>query len=248
MKTFLPALLISFFFYNSIQAQYYTGIVPNYAQLIVDSQSFGLNCLSPTPDIYFNLDADTSQDAQVFGSANCSYPCSMGTCWSIADGIHIQDSTIQLFAEDPTGSSWCLSYTQLVIGLPLNNRLSLDFIWWNSVPFPASSLYWGSFGFLHFDRKTLSCVGSSLSKYVPFYDRYIIFRKKYLNSFYLYGWVSKPSQIGSGVQFGNYTQLPAHASQIFDTIACSSSYTFVDSLTLSISYKIPPMLATLFIQ
>ncbi|HNB81805.1 MAG TPA: hypothetical protein PLP14_06895, partial [Chitinophagaceae bacterium] len=104
--------------------------------------------------------------------------------------------------------------------------------------FPGA--YGGLWGFgtynLYRDIYSLGCFGSGPS---PPYT-YIPFRKKYLNGFYLYGWIEGSGgtwTIPTGPQFyyyfTQYTQLPKYASAIYDTINCNSTYTFVDGFTMN---------------
>jgi hypothetical protein len=221
MKFSLALVFLILFFGVTVKAQtIYAGVVPSYCQLITGTQTMGLNCSNTAPFAYFNLDDDTTMDAFAGGSASCPYSCSIGTCYIYESKITSNDASLEFLGYNNYGGPCPGLYENQILSLSMNNSI------------PTSNPAWGTVRYLFYRRSTLYC--SDIWNYWPIYSQtYIGFRKKYANNFYLYGWILKMYQDGGYAEFGNYTQLPAHASQLLDTVTCGSSYTFVDSVTLN---------------
>jgi len=207
----------------------YTGIVPNYAQLVTLNSGIGGDCNGVTPDIYLNFDGDTIPDAYSYATTWCQ----LGTI-GLKHWFNIFLNSIDTSIEFRSGNPYsCDCATNCCLYLNMISPIDSLFL-----SFPGA--YGGLWGFgtynLYRDIYSLGCFGSGPS---PPYT-YIPFRKKYLNGFYLYGWIEGSGgtwTIPTGPQFyyyfTQYTQLPKYASAIYDTINCNSTYTFVDGFTMN---------------
>ena len=201
---------------TDIKAQaVYGGIVPNYSQLILSNLSTGGGCSGGTPDIYFNLDGDTLDEIKVYSTGYCEIS-NIGLKHYFHSYVASTDTSIEFLWFSGSYNDYCEPRPKIKVQ-NYNTVIPILGNWKHD----TFSVYC--------DVYSLGCVGGYLLG-----NNYIPFRKKYAANFYLYGWLHVSNAPNAFyTQFFSYTKLPNHASGIYDTITCNSSYTFVDGLTLN---------------
>lgn len=223
MKTIIPILLL-FFACSSSQAQIIAGTVPFGYQLSNLGIYTSIGCTSLNYETYFNADCDTNKDFG-FGAYN---ECTSTGMTRIRSAISSIDSNIEIGKVvylDLTGfPGWTIA-----LHLPLGDTIKQDSKFLNGNG-TLSTVFWGNYG-------AINSAGTYISLGNPhfnFSDNYIPFRKKFANNEYLYGWIKATSYTGAPLHTNliSCTKLPEY-SCIYDTIACTGSYTFCDGLVLN---------------